>query len=235
MRTGATILLKDGRCYQSYQWNQMRPLGSLQSVLDSLEEYQCDEIAIIRPVRNNDSRKALMIDLRLLEQVNTMTPLSFGGGIRFSEDLNLLSNLPIERLIFSSAFINKDVKLLNQATNSYGHQAIQCLLPVKCFQDKVEVFHCQSDQYLTLNNIDFEYINNTANEVILFDIQNEGLHDQFNKELIDKIPLDKNKLIISGGISHNIARWAKEKKLASTLIDNKVLHQEHSVMSYRHA
>lgn len=235
MRTGATILLKDGRCYQSYQWSQIRPLGSLQNVINSLEEYQCDEVTIIRPVRKDDCREALNIDLRLLQQVNTMTPLSFGGGIRVSDDLDLLTALPIERLIFSTAFINKNTDLLNQATQSYGRQAIQCLLPVKYSQGRIEIFNCQKNTFLAIDEVDFDYINAHANEVVLLDTQNEGLHDKFDKEIIKAIPIDENKLIISGGISHNILRWAKEVNLASALIDNKVLHQEHSIMSYKHA
>ncbi|KGJ97005.1 HisA/HisF-related TIM barrel protein [Colwellia psychrerythraea] len=235
MRTGATILLKDGLCYQSYQWNIMRPLGSLQNVIDSLEEYQCDEIAIIRPVRQNDNREALNLDLMLLQQINTMTPISFGGGIRVAEDLNLLTNLPVERLIFSSIFINKNTNLLNHACNLYGHQAIQCLLPVRYTHGNLDIFNCQQGTYIPLRDIDFDYINRHANEVILFDTQNEGLHDKFEKDIIKVMPLDKSKLIISGGISHGVIKWAKEIKLACALIDNKVLHQEYSIKSYKHA
>jgi imidazole glycerol phosphate synthase subunit HisF len=235
MRTGALILLNNGQCYQSYQWNKLRPLGSLQNVIDSLEEYQCDEVAIIRPIRKEDNLNAINTDLRLLSQINTMTPLSFGGGLRTITDLNLLRNIPVERLIFSTAFIKKNTELLKYATKNYGHQAIQCLLPVKYSQGQLKVFHCEQGEYIPCNMIDFDYINSNANEVILLDTANEGLHDQFEKKIINEIPIAQNKLVISGGISLGDLSWAKKIKLASTLIDNKILHREYSIMSYKHA
>ena len=79
MRIGATVLLIAGQCYQSYSWSKMRPLGRLEHVVEMLEEYQCDEISIIRPVRDDDSLSSLEKDLNVLKNINTMTPLSFGG------------------------------------------------------------------------------------------------------------------------------------------------------------
>ena len=44
MRIGSTVLLIDRLCVQSYGWSRLRPLGVLQGVIDSLEEYHCDEV-----------------------------------------------------------------------------------------------------------------------------------------------------------------------------------------------
>ena len=106
MRVGSMVLLSEQHCVQSYEWGLMRPLGNFQSVLDSLEEYCCDEVAIIRPVRSNDSFKNFQRDIETLQKLKTMTPISFGGGIRTKEHLNILQGLPIERLVFSSMFLD---------------------------------------------------------------------------------------------------------------------------------
>ena len=65
MRIGTSIILIDGYCYQSYNWKIMRPLGQLQNAIDSLEEYQCDEISIIRPIRDMDDTESFKKECRV--------------------------------------------------------------------------------------------------------------------------------------------------------------------------
>lgn len=235
MRVGSTVLLHAQRCVQSYRWSALRPLGDLQSVLDSLEEYQCDEVAIIRPVRDRDTFAQFEADIQVLHRLKTMTPISFGGGIRSLKHLALLNDLPVERLVFSSAFLARNGELLGAAKNLFGHQAIQCLLPIRVFNGEFEVFCCEKSTFVTIDDVDFSFIQSHANEIILFDITSEGEHNQFDFELLSKLPIENSKLIVSGGIGRESVSVANEKGLASVLIDNKVLHKEYSITSYKHA
>lgn len=235
MRVGASIIFLDGFCYQSYNWNMMRPLGQLQGVIDSLEEYQCDEIAILRPIRESDTMESFQQDIEVLKKINCMTPLSFGGGLRTIAHIDLLQTLPIERLIFSSAFIKKDIELLEYAKSLFGHQAIQCLLPFIIENNVVKVFFSEFATYLPIDKIDIEFINEYANEIILVDMKNEGLNNRFEKLICEIIVIENEKLIISGGIGRKNVKWAKQQSIASALIDNKVLHNEYSIKGYKNA
>ena len=235
MRIGSTVLLNEKKCIQSYNWEYFRPLGTLQEVIDSLEEYQCDEIAIIRPVRKNDSLDVFKADISELQLLKTMTPVSFGGGIRTVEHLKSLTDLPIERLIFSSAFLDGNKDLISQAKDLFGHQAIQCLLPLAYRKEGVFVYHSGLSDYIAIEDIDIEFINTSANEIILVDTQNEGQKNSFDWSLIDGLPFEYKKLIISGGIGKKSIHKAYKKQLASVLIDNKVLHTEYSISGFKHA
>lgn len=235
MRIGATIILLDGYCYQSYNWKKMRPLGHLQSIIDSLEEYECDEVSIIRPIRKSDTLSSYMTDINIISNINCMTPLSFGGGLRSLENIKLLHNLPIERLIFSSIFFNKDIELINYATELFGHQSMQCLIPFKIENNLVEIFISDKNIFLPIKEIDFKFINKYANEIILYDTNNEGMHNQFEESICDLINIEKEKIIISGGIGKESITFAKNNHLASTIIDNKVLHNEYSIKGYKNA
>ena len=235
MRVGSTVLLHNQNCIQSYNWDTFRPLGCLQGVIDSLEEYQCDEVAIIRPVRNQDTLAHFEADLRILKCLKTMTPISFGGGIRSVEHLKLLSDIPVERLVFSSAFLVKDHELLNRAKDLFGHQAIQCLLPVRINSEKYEVYYSEKEKFVPVNDIDFSFIKAFANEIILLDTTSEGKANKFNFNLLESLPIEASKLIISGGIGRESVKIANEYGIASVLIDNKVLHQEYSITSFKNA
>lgn len=235
MRIGSTVLFKELQCYQSYLWSMFRPLGVLQGVLNSLEAYQCDEVTIIRPVRNNDDEDRFYADIQVIKSLNSMTPISFGGGIRTKRHLDLLLDLPVERLVFSSAFISKNTDLLKYATDLFGHQAIQCLLPVRVNHEILEVFVSSSHEFIPFSALDSDYIDSLANEIIIYDINNEGNQDGFNFEFLQMMPFSSKKLVITGGVGHQSIRQAKRLNLASSLIDNKVLHKEYSLAGLKHA
>ncbi|MDC3247597.1 HisA/HisF-related TIM barrel protein [Gammaproteobacteria bacterium] len=233
MRVGSTLLLKNEKCYQSYNWSYFRPLGSLQTALDSLDEYECDEIAIIRPVRACDSLDLFSQDLDVLREIKTMTPICFGGGIRSSQHLELLEGLPVERLVFSSAFIESNEILVDSARQIFGKQAIQCLLPIKIVADNVYVYDSNKAKFIELSIVNLTLINELANEVIIYDANNDGGHDSFNKLLIERLPIEKHKLVVTGGVGKSTIDWARRKGLASVLIDNKVLHKEYSIRGFK--
>lgn len=233
MRVGSTILFSKGTCIQSYQWKKFRPLGSLQGVLDSLEEYQCDEASIIRPVRANDSFLNFSQDIKHISSLKTMTPLCFGGGIRSIKHLNLLSNLPIERIILSSAFLNKDYDLINAAKDLFGQQAIICFLPISHKDENIFVYYPLKERYVPLGNLDVSFIDKFANEIILYDILHEGINNSFDWSILSKVPFKSKKLIISGGVGEKSLSTAKTKDIASVHIDNRVLHKEYSIKGYK--
>ena len=199
MRVGSIVLLKEQGCVQSYGWKMIRPLGSLQEIVDSLTEYQCDEISIIRPVRKNDNLKSFGKDIEVIKELKTMTPISFGGGIRSLDHLKLLKNLPVERLIFSSAFLENNRDLILCAKNIFGNQAIKCLLPVFSENGQILVYHPSAGAFFPISSDHVAFIEELANEVILFDTKNEGYKNKFDWSILKNLPFDSSKIIISGG------------------------------------
>lgn len=235
MRIGSSIIFLNGYCYQSYGWNLMRPLGRLQNVIDFLEAYQCDEIAIIRPIRDIDTMESFEKDINELLNLNCATPLSFGGGLRTIKHIDMLHNLPIERLMFSSSFIHKEVDLIKYATGLYGHQAIQCVLPFTYEDEKLSIFSSKLNKFVPFESIDIEFIQMYANEIILLDTKSEGLSNKFDSRILKDIKIDNAKLIISGGIGKEDIALGKKSAIASVIIDNKVLHSEYSIKGYKNA
>ena len=233
MRIGATVLLETMTAVQSYNWNCIRPLGNLQLVLDSLEEYRTDEVAIIRPVRGYDTLKSFSQDVELLRCIKTMTPLSFGGGIRNLQHIELLKGLPVERLIFSTAFLNEDKKLIDTAANLFGMQAIQCILPFKYSNGRLEVFNSAMGVFAPFTSCNSAFIDAHSNEIILYDVNGEGQPNAFACSVLDEVPFKKAKIIISGGIGKNSISSALKNNIASVLIEYRILHSEYSVKGYK--
>ena len=233
MRISSALLIKNCKCVQSYGWQNIRPLGSIQTAIDSLEQYVVDEISIIRIIKSQDDFKAYLNDLDIIRSVKTMTPISFGGGIRTLRHVEFLKNLPIERLIFSSEFIDTNKKLITECINLFGSQAIQCLLPFKINNGQILIYNSKKNIFLKMEELNISFINHYSNEIILYDIENEGKENLFSQSIINEINFDNSKLIISGGIGLETITWAKRNGLASVLIDNKVLHKEYYIKQFK--
>ena len=229
MRLGSIILFKNGYCYQSYGWNLLRPLGKLQNVITHLDKYLVDDITIIRPIRDNDNQIQLLSDLNEIKNIKCSTPISFGGGIRNIEQLNLLRDLPLERLVFSSALFNKESSLLKTAKNLFGKQAVIGLIPFK-IRSKLQVFNCQKNSFVSSDEINHLEI---VDEIILYDCSNEGSQSGFNSDIFNLLNIDPKRCVISGGVANLFNSFKNYNKTPKALaIENSILHREFSKSNY---
>jgi len=223
MRIGACLLLRNGLCYQSYRWQYLRPLGSLQNAVKILEERQVDDISIIRYCRNEQNQDDIQSDLDLIANLDCSTPLAFGGGIRDSKTLKALHLLPIERILLSSAYIEKNITLIQEAIAMYGKQAMIAMLPYRVRKNNVQYYHCRKERY---GDCDLNFINSYSNEVMLYNTEQEGLAFRDTPDNTHLFNLDPSKTILSGGINHAFIKNMRKSGYASISIDNSSLHHE---------
>jgi len=229
MRLGSVVLFKNGYCYQSYSWNLLRPLGKLQNVISHLDKYLIDDITIIRPIRTKDNQIQLLSDLNEIKKIKCSTPISFGGGIRNINQLNLLRELPVERLVFSSALFNKESRLLKTAKKKFGKQAIIGLIPFK-ISSELQLFNCQKNSFVSSDEI---YHLEMVDEIILYDCSNEGSQSGFNFDIFNTLKIDPKKSVISGGVANLFNSFKKYNKTPKALaIENSILHREFSKSNY---
>ena len=236
MRIGTSVLVHKGLAYQSYNWGIFRPLGNVQGVIDALDEYECDEIAIIFPTRNDQSIVSKSNDLDLVKNISSSSPISIGGGIRSFDDIDYLRDLPLERFIVSSAAVLNNWKLIEQLKYNFGPQAVQSMLPVKYDLEELYVFNCSTNNFIPISKLDLNTISEISNEVIIYDTNADGLRDQFNFELIYKLRLDPAKTVITGGIGAKCIKGAEKIGISACMIDNRTLYSENSINALkRHA
>lgn len=229
MRIGASLILQNGYCYQSYNWKFFRPLGNLQNVIRFLDRYEVDEISITRPVRGQEIKQNFLNDINIIKTILSNSPITFGGGLRSIQQLKDIHNLPIERLHFSNAFINAKQNLINRAISLYGKQAIVAVMPLMIKDNHLLVYDGLTGSFKKLTSKIIDFVINNADEVMVIDVINEGNNEKFNFKIIDLLPLPYNKLIITGGVGPKTIKQAYRMGLSSCLIDNRVLHNENFI------
>jgi phosphoribosylformimino-5-aminoimidazole carboxamide ribonucleotide (ProFAR) isomerase len=228
MRKGAVLLFRDGLCYQSYGWNLLRPLGDIQNAVNHLDSYNVDEIAIIRPVRKDDTKSSFLADIEELKRLKSSSPLSFGGGIRDFQSLSYLQGLPFERYLFSSALYYEDSSIIQQAIQLFGQQAVVGFLPFR-YDLVASFFNSQKGIFLPSKMINRESFK-SCDEVVLYDCESEGKKSGFHLEVLRELDIDISKCVLSGGISDDFERLnTLDKRPSGILIENSVLHSEFSI------
>ena len=224
-RIGALILFINGMCFQSFGWKQFKPLCNLETVIKILEEYEIDEISIIRPVRNNKDSN-FEKDCQIISKISSNTPITFGGGIRKLTDLKILRKMPIERICLNSSFLLNKIDLIKKIKSDYGRQSIVCALPLKFEKNKLLIFNSEKNKFISILEYDVDLFKEYINEYMIIDIANEGNEDKFNFEILERLKINYNKLIISGGVGSNVVKTAKKYKIASVLIENRYFYKE---------
>jgi len=230
LRIGASIIMKNGVAVQSYGWSLLRPLGDLQSVLSSLDEYECDEITVVRYVRSEDEADAYNADIDVLANCTTLSPLSFGGGIRSLGDIKRIRRLPVERIVFSSSALEGNYSLIEEAATLFGHQAIQCLIPITYNGNEVKAFVPSQNKFIGVEAVDFERLDSLCNELIVYDTRADGFDNCFSFEALRAIRFPLSRTILMGGVGIDVIKRAKAEGVAAVSIDNRVLHKEYSIL-----
>ena len=141
--------------------------------------------------------------------------------------------MPIERIVFSSAFLSHQDDILKETIAIFGRQAVLSLLPIYTEQNAKYIYNLATGKKVKLAEFDFKLIEKYANEVIIYDVVNEGRENSFNFDILKDVPIERSKIIITGGIGPICLKKANELNLASVLIDNKVLHSEYSIEHLR--
>lgn len=233
MRIGASIFFKNTVAMQSYGWSTHRVLGRLDGIYRSLDEYECDEIALVRIVKGSDGFDDFIRDLDVVEKCQTSSPLSFGGGLRSIGHVKAIQNYSVERLIFSSMAVQSRFDLLEAAASIFGRQAVQVLLPLARRNETFVVYDSAANTYRDLSDLDFKNLEVFSNELIVYDTDHDGYEDRFDFELLSAIDFPFPRLIVSGGIGKTSIQEAKQKNLASCIVENRVLHKEYSVQEMK--
>ena len=235
MRIGATVLISGDKAIQSYNWKLQRPLGSVQNAVEFLDKFECDEISLVIPMRSEIRHNEIHHTLKRLASIHSNSPVSIGGGLRNLSNFNKAAELPVERFIFSSEFIQRTTNVIEQAAKISGTQAIQCMLPMSVINNDYHIFHSAQNQFVPISKVCFSRISELADEIIIVDTRNEGNYDSFNFDFIREIPIEINRLVISGGTGIKTICRAKEAGLASVLLDNNAFYKEDHISGLKNA
>lgn len=157
-----------------------------------------DELVFLDIYASDQNRK---INLQLAHLIinECFMPVALGGGIKTIQDIEDLLAIGADKVVLKQKII-EDPEFINEASNIYGNQ---------CITLAIDAIKNENNQYYLYNRLEKEIplfdflkkINNYAfGEIILTSVNNDGMMNGFDIELVNQVEkIIKVPIVIAGG------------------------------------
>lgn len=182
-----------------------------------------DELMFIDIFATKQNRK---INLKIVKDVikECFMPVSIGGGINSLDDINDLLQIGADKVVIkTAALINSD--FVCSAANFFGSQCISISIDVVKKNDEYYIYNDLGIDKTMIEYI-YEVQNLGAGEIVLNNVDNDGMmmgfdHELFNKaSQVSKVPI----VYIGGGGDLNHYKSLFEQTNCNTIASGSIFH-----------
>jgi len=227
----ATIVVKDGIAVQSFSYKKWLPLGEPRCMAENFDRWGADEIVLL-----STDRAGKGPDFKLIQEISELgltTPLTYGGGIRNTEDAIKVINTGAERIVLDTLIFNKNFAI-NRIAEVIGIQAILASVPlIQTVDGSILHFNHLSKKVEPINShLKRVFERETISEIILIDKESEGSFNGFNENFIREIRKHTSIPILAFGGIFNIDQISKlllMNQVSGILIGNSLNYREHAI------
>lgn len=196
-----TLLWKDYGLVKGQKFDSWRVIGSILPSVKVFNTRQVDELMILDITATLQKRK---VDFKTIKEVAgyCFVPLSVGGGIRSVEDTKEILRSGADKVVINSVcYENPD--FITELSEKFGSQCVVVSIDVKKHEDGKYYCYSHSGTHFTGQEM-LEFAKKVekkgAGEIILNDIERDGVMKGYNLDIIDIVSKQINiPLIISGG------------------------------------
>ena len=163
-----------------------------------------DELVFIDIFASTQKRK---INLKLVADVikECYMPIAIGGGIETIEDINDLLKIGADKVIIKTKALI-DIDFIKEAVAFYGSQCISIAVDAFKTSEGYKIFnHLNIDK--SLDDYVQEMIDCKVGEFVLTSVDNDGMMNGFDTELIDYVQKITNIPIIAVGGGGNMEHY----------------------------
>ena len=223
-----SLIVKDNIVVQSFGFKNYLPVGDVKICCENLNNWEVDEIIITSIDR---SKYNLGPDLELIEKVTksgVSTPITYGGGVRNLNDAEKVISKGADRVCVNNLLMT-NISNIKDIALSIGSQSLLASINIIKEKNNFFWFDYIKKRLLPIETIPLDLLYYVS-EIIITDVNNEGLDDKFDLKIVDitKKMFDKKKIIFFGGISTKIKTNLIKKKIinSSYAIGNFFSHKE---------
>ncbi|MBZ0104032.1 MAG: imidazole glycerol phosphate synthase cyclase subunit [Sulfuricella denitrificans] len=240
-RIVGVLIIKNGIVVQSLQFNRYLPVGRVAIAVEYLNRWGIDDIVLLDMDATPQGRSPNFEKIREYSRF-CQVPLTVGGGVRSVKDMENLLHAGADRIALNASAI-ANPQLISEGARLFGKQCMVISIDVRRKTDgNYEVFsHSgtrptgQSPEILArqLENLG-------AGEILLTSIDNDGMKQGFDLELVSRVAEAVDiPLVACGGAGHpgHLLEVCK-LGVSGVAAGNFYHYTEHSVIvakSYLHA
>lgn len=211
----------------------LRVIGNPNDFAKKYYKEGADEIIYIDIVASLYGRNNLE-DIIKSTVKNIFIPITVGGGINNTDDINLILRAGAEKVAINSA-ITRNPDLINKAALKFGSQCIVASIEAKKNESSWEVMIENGREKTGLDAIEWAKKVNSlgAGEILVTSIDKEGTKQGFDYELLEKISNSVDIPVIASGGMGTISDGVKvvqESNVDAVAIAS-ILHYEKESIS----
>ena len=189
-----------GRVVKGVNFVNLRDAGDAVEVAEKYSNEGADEITFLDITASNENRN-IMIDTIEKAADKVFVPLTVGGGIRNTEDINTLLLAGADKVSINTAAVNKP-EIVIESAKKFGSQCIVVAVDVKKKKDGIwEVFTHGGRNPTGINAIDWisKMENYGAGEILLTSMDRDGTKMGYDIEILNLLSTKMTIPVIASG------------------------------------
>ncbi|HAW81564.1 MAG TPA: imidazole glycerol phosphate synthase subunit HisF, partial [Balneola sp.] len=182
------LLLRNGGLVKTVQFDNPKYVGDPINAVRIFNEKEVDEIAIL-DITATPSNKEPNFELIADLASQAFMPLSYGGGINSTEQIEKLFSIGIEKIILNSVLEHKP-ELITSAANIAGSSSVVASIDVKSnWLGKYSVYTNSGKKDIKVDPISYakRLENLGAGEIIINSIDRDGTQKGYDTKLVGAI------------------------------------------------
>lgn len=226
------VVVREGLAVQSLSFKRYLPVGKPSVVVDYLNRWGVDEISVvdISATKKGTFSTNLVSELSNVSQV----PLSYGGGIKTTEDMTKLVQAGADKVIVNQAFLGNP-QIVTEGAKHLGNQCIIVSLDViRDSSGNLQAYNYLSGSALKQDPVSLARLaeKHGAGEIFLNSVNKDGAKSGYDLEAAQTIARSvKIPVTLCGGVGHpsHFVEGLKINNVSAVAAANFFNFTEHSV------
>ena len=194
------LLLKNAGLVKTRNFKEPKYVGDPINAVRIFNDKEVDELVFLDISATPQNKKP---NFELIKDIasEAFMPFAYGGGIRTLEDIEKLINLGVEKVVLNSIAFEKP-DLIRKAAEIFGNQSIVLSLDIKkTLWGGYKIYTKCGSQKVNRNYVVFakEMEQNGVGEIIINSIDNDGMMQGYELEIIKEISQAVNIPVVAAG------------------------------------
>ena len=198
-----SILVDNYQVIKSKQFSDYRTFGNLTQVVELFSRRFVDELIILDIVNSKKKKHIYSRQIKLMT-LNSLIPITYGGGIKTLFDIENCLFTGCEKIILNS-ILYENPRFLTEAVKSFGSQSITVSIDVKLVNNEYKIFNHSNSKIEPINLFDYLMVcqDSKCGEIVVNSVDNDGMMEGYDLDLISSLRnyIDRP-LVINGGCSN---------------------------------
>ena len=193
--------VKNGRVVKGINFVDLKDAGDPVEQAKIYSDGGADEICFLDITASNENRDTIY-DVVERTSKNCFVPLTVGGGVRSTEDINKLLNCGADKVSINTAAVQNS-EVVVESSKKFGSQCIVVAIDAKKNGENWEIYTHGGRNSTGINAIEFalKMVNCGAGELLVTSMDKDGTQSGYDIELMKIISSNVNiPVMASGGV-----------------------------------